>query len=59
VISASDYNALLKKVKQLEQMLGCETVEAEILKDALEIAQAKKYISHMPLLPPDDTQHNK
>lgn len=59
VVSVSDYNSLLKKVKQLEQMLGCKTVEAEILKDALEIAQAKKYISHIPLLPPDDTQHNK
>lgn len=59
VVSASDYNALLKKVKQLEQMLGRKTVEAEILKDALEIAQAKKYISHIPLLPPDDIQHNK
>ena len=40
VVSASDYNVLLKKVKQLEQMLGRKTVEAEILKDALEIAQA-------------------
>lgn len=59
VVSVSDYNSLLKKVKQLEQMLGRKTVEAEILKDALEIAQAKKYISHMPLLPPDATQHNK
>ena len=59
VVSVSDYNSLLKKVKQLEQMLGRKTVEAEILKDALEIAQAKKYISHMPLLTPDDTQHNK
>lgn len=59
VVSASDYNALVKKVKQLEQMLGRKTVEAEILKDALEIAQAKKYISHIPLLPPEDIQHNK
>lgn len=59
VVSVSDYNSLLKKVNQLEQMLGRKTVEAEILKDALEIAQAKKYISHMPLLPPDATQHNK
>lgn len=55
VVSVSDYNSLLKKVKQLEQMLGRKTVEAEILKDALEIEQAKKYISHMPLLRPDDT----
>ncbi|NNH16959.1 IS3 family transposase [Acinetobacter sp. ANC 4282] len=47
VVSVSDYNALLKKVKQLEQMLGRKTVEAEILKDALEIAQTKKvHIAH-------------
>ena len=59
VVSVSDDNSLLKKVKQLEQMLGRKTVEAEILKDALEIAQTKKYISHIPLLPPDDIQHNK
>ena len=52
VVSVSDYNSLLKKVKQLEQMLGRKTVEAEILKDALEIAQAKKYISHIPLYHP-------
>lgn len=48
-----------KKVKQLEQMLCRKTVEAESLKDALEIVQAKKYISLMPVLPPDGTQHNK
>ena len=41
-------------MKQLEQMLGHKTMEAEILRDALEIAQAKKLISRMPLLPPDD-----
>ncbi|WP_409410413.1 IS3 family transposase [Acinetobacter terrae] len=47
VVSVSDYNALLKKVKQLEQMLGRKTVEAEILKDALEIAPDKKvHIAH-------------
>ena len=55
VVSVSDYNSLLKKVKQLEQMLGRKTVEAEILKDALEIAQTKKYISHMPF---DPSQNN-
>ncbi|GKX42818.1 hypothetical protein SOASR015_18520 [Pectobacterium carotovorum subsp. carotovorum] len=43
-----------KKVKQLEQMLERKTMEAEILRDALEIAQSKKLISRMPLLPPDD-----
>lgn len=55
VVSVSEVKALEKKVKQLEQMLGRKTMEAEILRDALEIAQAKKLISRMPLLPPDDT----
>nr|CDS58564.1 hypothetical protein SYMBAF_70055 [Serratia symbiotica] len=35
-------------------MLGRKTMEAEILRDALEIAQSKKLISRMPLLPQDD-----
>lgn len=39
-------------------MLGRKTIEAEILRDALEVAQAKKLTSHMPLLPPDDTPPN-
>ena len=54
VVIVSELKALEKKVKQLEQMLGRKTMEAEILRDALEIAQAKKLISRMPLLPPDD-----
>jgi transposase len=29
-------------------------MEAEILRDALVLAQSKKWISHMPLLPTDD-----
>ena len=59
VVSASEYQALLKKVKQLEQMLGRKTVEAEILKDALEIATAKKFISPIVLSPPDSTRSDK
>ncbi|EOP4507044.1 IS3 family transposase [Escherichia coli O183:H18] len=42
VVSVSELKALEKKVKQLEQMLGRKTMEAEILRDAPEIAQAKK-----------------
>ena len=59
VVSMAEYNALQKKVKQLEQMLGRKTMENEILKDAVEYAHAKKYISHMPLLPPDITPSKK
>ena|SRR5476649_715431 len=54
VVSASEVKALEKKVKHLEQMLGRKTMEVEILKDALEIAQSKKLLSRMPLLPHDD-----
>nr|WP_187417485.1 IS3 family transposase [Klebsiella pneumoniae] len=42
VVSVSGLKALEKKVKQREQMLGRKTMEAEILRDALEIAQGKK-----------------
>lgn len=51
VVSVAEVKTLEKKVKQLEQMLGRKTMEAEILRDALEIAQSKKLISRMPLLP--------
>lgn len=54
VVSVAEVKTLEKKVKQLEQMLGRKTMEAEILRDALEIAQSKKLISRMPLLPLDD-----
>lgn len=37
-------------------MLGRKTMEAEILREALEVAQTKKLISRTPLLPPDDSQ---
>lgn len=41
VASVSEAKALEKKIKQLEQMPGRKTMEAKILRDALEIAQAK------------------
>ncbi len=59
VVSVSEIKALEKKVKQREQMLGRKTMEAEILRDALEIAQSKKLISRMPLLPPDDIRSSE
>lgn len=55
VVSAAELKALNKRVRELERMLGRKTMEAEILREALEVAQAKKLISRMPLLPSDDT----
>jgi len=54
VVGAAELKALKKQVRELERMLGRKTMESEILKEALEVAHAKKYISRMPLLPPDD-----
>ena len=54
VVSTAELKALNKKVRELERMLGRKTMEAEILREALEVAQEKKFVSRMPLLPSDD-----
>lgn len=58
VVGASQVRDLEKRVRDLERMLGKKTMEAEILKEALELARPKKRTS--PLLswinPEDDTQ---
>ncbi|MEQ9907527.1 IS3 family transposase [Pectobacterium odoriferum] len=48
VVSVAEVKALEKKVKQLEQMLGRKTMEAEILRDALEIAQSSLSGQRLP-----------
>jgi transposase len=50
VVPASEYKALQTQVKELQRLLGKKTMEAEILKDALAIADSKKLLSRMPLL---------
>jgi len=54
VVPASEVRALKAKIRELERVLGKKTVEAEILKEAVQLAHQKKLISRMPLLPPDD-----
>jgi transposase len=41
VVSASELKALNKKVRELERMLGRKTMEAEIPREALEVAHSK------------------
>jgi transposase len=57
VVGASQVRELEKRVRDLERMLGKKTMEAEILKEALDLARPKKRTS--PLLswsnPEDDT----
>ena len=38
VVPASDYRALQNQVRELQRLLGKKTLEAEILKEALEVA---------------------
>jgi transposase len=42
VVGASQVRELEKRVRELERMLGKKTMEAEILKEALELARPKK-----------------
>lgn len=58
VVGTSRVRELEKRVRDLERMLGKKTMEAEILKEALDLARPKKRMS--PLLswstPEDDTR---
>ena len=45
VVAASELRRLQERVPELERLLGRKTMEAEILKEALELARAKKPIS--------------
>ena len=42
VIPASEHRALQQQVRALQRLLGKKTLEAEILKEALELAGSKK-----------------
>lgn len=45
VVPASEVRRLEDRVRELERMLGRKTLEVEILKEALDLARAKKPIS--------------
>ncbi len=42
VVAASEVRRLEERVRELERLLGRKTLEVEILKEALELARAKK-----------------
>ena len=50
VVPASDYRALQKQVRELHRLLGKKTLEAEILKEALEHATGSKKQLRLPPL---------
>ena len=45
VVPASDYRALQSQLREMQRLLGKKTMEAEILREALESPAAKKNIS--------------
>ena len=59
VVPASDYRALQGQVRELHRLLGKKTLEAEILKEALEHATgSKKLLRLPPWLPPKRTRRS-
>ena len=50
VVPASELAAANKQIRELQRLLGKKTMEAEILKEAVEFGRAK-WIAHAPLLP--------
>lgn len=48
VVAASAHKAALRRIAELERLLGRKTMETEILKEALDIARTKKLISRTP-----------
>src|SRR6202040_1901819 len=54
VVPASDYRALQNQIRELHRLLGKKTLEAEILKEALEHAtSSKKQLRLLPSPPKD------
>ena len=57
VIPASEYRALQNQIRELHRLLGKKTLEAEILKEALEHAtESKKQLRLPPSLPKDNSR---
>jgi transposase len=54
VVPASDYRTLQHQVRELHRLLGKKTLEAEILKEALEHATGSKKQLRLPPSPPKD-----
>jgi len=56
VVGASEVRRLEERVRDLERMLGRKTLEVEILKEALDLARAKKAISLSSSAPNDGSR---
>jgi transposase len=54
VVPAAELEAARRQIRELQRLLGKKTLEAEILKEAVEVARERKWIARSPLLPGDD-----
>jgi len=54
VVSITEVRALKKQIRELERLLGKKTMQVEILREAIALAQEKKLISRSPLPMGDD-----
>jgi len=54
VVPAAELEAARHQIRELQRLLGKKTLEAEILKEAVEVARERKWIARSPLLPGDD-----
>ena len=48
MVAASEYRALQHQVRELQRLLGKKTLENEILREALDLAQPKKRLLRAP-----------
>ena len=55
VVAASEYRALQQQVRELQRLLGKKTLETEILREALDLAQPKKRLLREPSPTWEDT----
>ncbi len=51
IAPASELHEAKRRIKKLEGALGRKTLENEILKEAVDFAKAKKWITRSPVLP--------
>ena len=56
VVPAADLRRAEERVRELERLLGRKTLEVEVLKEALELARAKKAISLSSSAPRDSSR---
>ncbi len=55
VVSKAEILALKKQVRELERVLGKKTMENEMLRETVNVAHEKKWITRLPSLPDEDS----